>query len=259
MKNNRGKQWTREETILAFDLYCRTPFGKISASNKEIIKLAELLGRTTGSVALKMSNLAHYDPDLKARNVNGMAHGSKLDAVIFNEFYKDIEDLAYEARRIKKSSYGLLEEELDLSDLSSLPPGEYREVLAKTRIGQYAFRTAILNSYNERCCVTGLSLQKLLVASHIKPWAVCDESSERTNPCNGLCLNTFHDKAFDLGFITIDRGFRIIISSQLKKADMDENTKNWLMKYAGEKITLPDKFIPGLEFIEYHNDMVFKP
>ena len=60
-----GIKWSREETILAFDLYCRTPFGKISQGNPEIIKLAHLLGRTPGSVGLKMHNLAHYDPELQ--------------------------------------------------------------------------------------------------------------------------------------------------------------------------------------------------
>ena len=71
-----GIKWSREETILAFDLYCRTPFGKISQGNPEIIKLAHLLGRTPGSVGLKMHNLAHYDPELQKRNVTAMAHGS---------------------------------------------------------------------------------------------------------------------------------------------------------------------------------------
>lgn len=54
-----GIKWSREETILAFDLYCRTPFGKISQGNLKIIKLVHLLGRTPDSVGLKMHNLAH--------------------------------------------------------------------------------------------------------------------------------------------------------------------------------------------------------
>ena len=51
-----GIKWSREGTILAFALYCRTPFGKISQGNPEIIKLADLLGRTPGSVGLKMGD-----------------------------------------------------------------------------------------------------------------------------------------------------------------------------------------------------------
>ena len=70
-----GEKWNREETILAFELYCRTPCSKISQSNKEIQELAELLGRTPGSVGLKMHNLAHFDPELQKRNVSAMAHG----------------------------------------------------------------------------------------------------------------------------------------------------------------------------------------
>ena len=67
--NRNGVKWNREETILAFELYCRTPFSKIGQGNKDIQELATLLGRTPGSVGLKMHNLAHYDPELQKRNV----------------------------------------------------------------------------------------------------------------------------------------------------------------------------------------------
>lgn len=73
-----GEKWNREETILAFELYCRTPFSKISQSNKEIQELAALLGRTPGSVGLKMHNLAHFDPELQKRNVSAMAHPARF-------------------------------------------------------------------------------------------------------------------------------------------------------------------------------------
>ena len=77
-----GMKWSREETILAFDLYCRTPFKKITKTNKDIIELAKLLGRTPSSVGLKMANLAHFDPEIQKKNLSGMAHGSKLDEQI---------------------------------------------------------------------------------------------------------------------------------------------------------------------------------
>jgi len=77
-----GIKWSKEETILAFDLYCRTSFGKISFSNKDIKELAGLLERTPGAVALKMHNLAHFDPELRKRNIVAMAHGSKLDSLV---------------------------------------------------------------------------------------------------------------------------------------------------------------------------------
>ncbi len=62
MSDRYREKWSREETILAFDLYCRTPFSKIGKTNKNIIELAELIGRTPSSVGLKMANLAHFDP-----------------------------------------------------------------------------------------------------------------------------------------------------------------------------------------------------
>ena len=51
------KNWTREETILAFDLYCKVPFSKISKTNEKIIDLAKVIGRTPSAVGLKMANL----------------------------------------------------------------------------------------------------------------------------------------------------------------------------------------------------------
>lgn len=65
MGNRNGVKWSCEETILAFELYCRTPFGKIGQSNLDIIELVNLLGRTPGFVGMKMHNLAHHDPKLQ--------------------------------------------------------------------------------------------------------------------------------------------------------------------------------------------------
>lgn len=255
MSNRNGKKWNREETILAFELYCRTPFGKISSQNEDIRALASLLGRTPGSVALKMFNLAHYDPSLQAKNISGMAHGSKLDEEIVNEFYQNLGALK-ENEIIIAEQMGINEKATNATDEVFLP-GDYVEQLSKRRIGQQAFRRTILNAYGKKCCVTGLGIESLLIASHIKPWADSDDKTEKTNPRNGLCLNALHDKAFDKGLITLDKELRIVESRCLKSADMDESTKRWLHKYNGEKIALPDKFLPAMEFIEYHNDVIF--
>lgn len=106
-----GIKWNKEETILVFDLYCRIPFNKIRQGNPDIIALSKLLGRTPGSVSLKMYNLAHYDPELQKRNVTAMAHGSKLDKEIFSEFSKDWMGLSYQAQiiRAKMQNQGLSE------------------------------------------------------------------------------------------------------------------------------------------------------
>ena len=255
MESRTGIKWNREETILAFELYCNTPFGKIGKSNKNIIELAIKLGRTPSSVALKMQNLAHYDPSLIARGIAAMKNGSKLDKEIFEEFYSNIEELAYQAEIIRQD-YAIMQQ--GTINAETLPVGKYKETMTKTRLGQYQFRIAVLNSYNNKCCITGLNMPELLIASHIKPWVVSDEKTERTNPSNGLCLNPLHDKAFDRGLITITKEHKIVVSEILTNSEMDIETNRWIKSYENKTIILPDRFLPNREFIEYHNDVVFK-
>ena len=254
----RYNKWTREEIILALDLYCKIPFSKISKTNKEIIKLAELIGRSPSAVGLKMANLARFDKGLKSRNISGMSHGSKLDEEIWNEFCSNWGELTYLAQQILASKkQTTVENMLESIELEYIPAGEYREKMTRERVGQYFFRMSVLSAYSNKCCITGLSVPEMLVASHIKPWKVSEAQTERTNPCNGLCLNALHDKAFDRGLITINSNYIIIVSHKLRKADMDNETKTWIQHYDGYRIRMPDRFLPGKKFIEYHNDAVF--
>lgn len=253
------RNWTREETILAMDLYTRVPFSKIGKNNQEIIRLAQIIDRTPDAVAYKMSNLAHYDPELQARNVSGLSHTSKLDKVIYDEFANNIEELSFISQKILADmQHTSIETLLPNLDLEHIPLGKDREQQTKIRIGQYFFRMSVLMSYGNACCITGLKNKEMLVASHIKPWSVSNARTERTNPSNGLCLNAMHDKAFDRGLITIDKNYRVVNSKLIKETAMDEKTKEWFSFYNGKEIILPDKFLPGKDFIEYHNDVIFK-
>ena len=72
-----------------------------------------------------------------------------------------------------------------------------------------------------------------------------------------MCLNSLHDKAFDRGLITLDSKLRLIVSKEMKNAEMDKQTRDWFYGYEGKQISLPDKFLPGKSFLEYHNDVVF--
>ena len=75
--------WTRDELIVAFNLYCKTPFGRIHIRNPEIIALAKVLGRTPSAVSWKLANLASLDPSLKKRNIAGATPGGKLEKEIW--------------------------------------------------------------------------------------------------------------------------------------------------------------------------------
>jgi putative restriction endonuclease len=252
------KNWTREETILAFDLYCRMPFGKIHHNNPEIIKLSQLIKREPSAVAMKMSNLASHDPEQQKRGIKGLQHGSKLECIIWEEFQNDWESLAYESKKILASIKNEDITAVAKIDLNNLPSGEDKSRFVKQRIGQNFFRTAVLSAYECSCCITGISVDTLLVASHIKPWKLSDEKTERTNPTNGLCLNALHDKAFDQGLISIDKEFNIMVSNALKRDYIDELTKNWITSFEGKQMIKPNKFLPDKRFIEYHNDVVFQ-
>lgn len=60
------------------------------------------------------------------------------------------------------------------------------------------------------------------------------------------------------GLITLDKRYKIIVSRKLKDTEMDSETKSWFMGYSDHQIILPDRFLPGKDFIEYHNDVIFQ-
>ena len=78
----------------------KLPFGKMHSRNPKIIKLAKLIGRTPGSVAFKLVNFASLDPSLSARGIKGARNSSKLDRVIWDEFYNNWEQLAFESEKL---------------------------------------------------------------------------------------------------------------------------------------------------------------
>lgn len=215
--------WTEAETILAFFYYCQIPFGKIHKENKEIQRIAALIGRTPSSVVFKMGNLGHFDPELQKRNVSGLKNASKLDAIVVGKFINDWEGLSLQASIIEANLTHGLPIEKGLTD--TLPEGNDRLIETKARVNQQFFREAVLSSYGNKCCITGIAEVPLLVASHIKPWKDSDVKTERTNPSNGLCLNALHDKAFDRGLITVLPDLTIRVSSTLTGQD---NGTLWL-------------------------------
>ena len=99
MKSN---VWTYDETLLAFELYCRTPFGKITERNKEIVELATLLNRTPTALKMKMYNLARLDPEEQARGIISLNHGSKLEQRIWEDFNTDRENVILKVAQLRE-------------------------------------------------------------------------------------------------------------------------------------------------------------
>jgi putative restriction endonuclease len=144
---------------------------------------------------------------------------------------------------------------LELEDDYEFVEGKEKIRLVKTRVNQNDFRQRVLASYNEKCCITGISFTSLLVASHIIPWS--KNKQERLNPRNGICLNNIHDKAFDKGLITITSDFKVKLSDAILKKQKETNVQKYFLEYDNQPIILPDRFIPSIEFLEYHQQNIF--
>ncbi|MDR2090586.1 MAG: HNH endonuclease [Clostridiales bacterium] len=251
------KNWTRDEIILAFDLYCRLPSKEVFVGNPAIRELSAILGRTENSIKLKLQNFKSYDPFYTMNGRIGLSHGSKMDAEVVQDFIYNWDELVVLAQEIR-GRFGLPNIEAD-NDLRSLNiPAEYsKERLQKTRVRQSFFRNAVIAAYGKKCCITGIDMPELLIASHIKPWSESNDIDEKANPQNGLLLNGLHDLAFDKGLITISLDYKVVLSAKLYD-NLSEQTASFFRRYENQQIALPNRFLPAKRFIEYHNDSIFQ-
>lgn len=250
--------WTRDELILAINLYCKLPFGKMHKGNPEIISFAKLIGRTPSSIALKLVNFASFDPTLKQRGIKGAANASKLDKAIWDEFYNNWDAAILESESLLAKKQHTTIEALNEIDLDDLPKeGKEKQRLVKTRVNQCIFRRVVLATYNSTCCITGINNPDLLIASHIVPWS--KDETNRLNPMNGLCLNALHDRAFDKFLITISTDdYTVKISKKLKTKKTSSSIMQNFIEIENKQIFLPDKFLPSRDLLKVHNDMFQK-
>ena len=251
-----AKAWSYDEEILALTLYYQVPFGTIHAHNQKIVELAESLNRSPASVSMKMCNFARFDPVLRERGVAGLQNGSKLDEMVWDQFHANMDELVEASDAASKRLH--INSVIDPEPAQTFPIGATVEATVKLRRNQTFFRNAVLSAYDQRCCITGISIKELLIASHIKPWAVSDSATERTNPQNGICLNALHDRAFDYGLITVTPEYRIVVSKYVRDLYSSEVISDWFRKYDGALISAPCRFPPSKEFLEYHNENIFK-
>ena len=249
--------WTRQQLLVAFNLYCRMPFGKMHSRNPEIIKYAKLIGRTPSALAMKLTNIASLDPAITSTGRKGLEGASAADKAMWEEMQADWEPFVVEAQQALSTLGTTTELKADVSDASIADDavdytGTNRLIQATTRIGQDFFRRAVLSAYDYRCCITGLAVPSLLVASHIVPWRT--DTKNRLNPRNGLCLSMLHDKAFDVGIITIAEDMTVRIA-QKHANDADHFFRSALLAFDRKPIALPEKFRPHAEFLAYHRNL----
>lgn len=126
-----------------------------------------------------------------------------------------------------------------------------RQEISRARDGQGKYREQLLEQCRF-CPFTMISDERLLIASHIKPWAASNDK-EKIDPYNGYMLSPLYDKLFDRGFITFTEKRHIILSE-------------FISPYTWKQIGLKnDTFVKALpmdekriEYLKFHHTSVFK-
>jgi putative restriction endonuclease len=177
---------------------------------------------------------------------------------IWDEFFHNQEELVFLSEQIlaQKENTTIENKYQDiLFDLKGLK-GEtvIREV--KTRVNQSVFRQMVITNYTTKCAITGIDIPELLLASHIVPWS--KNENERLNPENSICLSALYDKAFDKGLIGTNQSYQVILSTGLKKKKDSSFFQNHFASIENLKISNPIKYMPRIEFLEYHLDSLFE-
>jgi 5-methylcytosine-specific restriction enzyme A len=106
---HRNEPWSRDELILALDLYMTNPASPPGKSSKEVQDLSSLLNRlaqqlnrggthattyrNANGVYMKMMNFRRFDPAFTATGKVGLTRGNKDEAIVWDEFSADRQKL----------------------------------------------------------------------------------------------------------------------------------------------------------------------
>ncbi len=262
---SRSRRWSDDELVLAFELYCITPFGRLHQHNPDIISLAEQIDRTPSAIAMKLVNFASLDETQRSRGIKGLSNASNADKRVVQRFRADWSALAEEAEAVRsrynkstppaglKSSVESIHDELAQWDETR--PME-RETAVRVRLAQRFFRAAILASYESTCAVCGIRHESLLIASHIVPWS--QDAGLRADPSNGICMCAIHDRAFDRGLLAIDTDFKVVVGESLLADSERCIYQEVFSRFAGNPLRLPSRFHPDPDALRYHFESVFR-
>jgi len=132
-------------------------------------------------------------------------------------------------------------------------PARYGDpVLIEPRLGQGAFRVAVIDAYSRRCAVTGERTLPALDAAHIQPDALGGQHAVR----NGILFRRDLHPLFDRGYVTVTEDYRFEVSKRIREEF--ENGKDY---YAlnGRALSVPSKLQerPDRSILQWHNENVF--
>jgi 5-methylcytosine-specific restriction protein A len=149
-KGKRNAKWTRDELILALDLYLKTRPRRLSEKDPNVIALSKTLNslpsalaasdpskfRNTNGVKMKCGNFMRFDPYYKDRGRSGLSRGNQLEEVVWNEFASDPARLAAVAEAIRKGASEASTEPTGTLPTEALidPDEEFQEGAVLTRL-----------------------------------------------------------------------------------------------------------------------------
>lgn len=255
-----SRSWTDHERLAAMYLYCQTSFGRLHARNPEIVALAERMGRTPSSLAMKLTNFASLDPEQQRRGIKGLRGASEGDRAIWRRFHEDWDGMVENSARAYDAFAIRPDEGTPLFVRDPHGPANWvgrpttAERLVAARRGQDWFRSTLLAGYESACCVSACNVETMLVASHIVPWS--EDAALRLNPHNGLLLSAIHDRAFENGDLAIDDDYRVVVATPLRRSDNDF-IQQALARFHGQHLRLPQRFAPDPALLRRHREARF--
>ena len=139
------------------------------------------------------------------------------------------------------------EERINNSKISEVT----KKNILTARVGQGEYRSKLLLEC-PFCPFTMVNDERLLIASHIKPWAKSNDD-EKIDPKNGFILTPTYDRLFDQGFITFSNEKKLIVSPWITPMNQKR-----LSIYNGMKIPYLPMDSKREEYLEYHRKNIYK-
>ena len=293
---SRQEPFTPVEAVLCYALFFvvdphRYGGGRIDQAPPIVHGLARLFVRSPASITIKMKNL---DGSIKNagrhewRFFAEMAADSSRFAVLYNRVLLAARDMGIGSDALPDflalegvEDFDLLGQEELLGQrtfdavvgvqaakkrVRSLA-GEVetmRIAEQSVRLGQHRFAASVLDNYRHTCAFCGfaprsLPRHRLLVASHIKPWADSDDR-ERLDPRNGVAACPTHDAAFDTGLITVNGGLCVHRAPQLESSSqVDPGVDRYFGPALKQKLMLPSGAAPpGRSYLSWHAEHIYQ-
>ncbi len=232
-----GRIWEENETLYLFGVFLFEPASAQRKGSPRLSEIGGLLDRGPDSIHRKIEDIRSNDPAYMQREKKP-TKCANLVREVWSELYSE-SGYGPMIRRIEDAYAAFAEQssvDLDPQFEVEIPPGQDIPIESTRRSGQNIFRMMVANNFDRRCCITGLAVPNLLVASHILPWAESDPY-QKTDPSNGLYLNRLHDGLFDRHQMYIDEDMRVQYVDSI--CHEDETFDRMLGPYEGQRIREP--------------------